>query len=98
MFKKVPYGVKVRIKGNSMSGYRVEECIKSIWFAPFFDTWCNMIKYSGGKKIEVFDNFEDAQEFAQECYDKWIKYYNEKEESAKIEKRIAKTVAWQIPA
>ena len=98
MFKKVPYGVKVRIKGNSMSGYRVEECIKSNRFLPFLDVWMHVCFFKDGKKIEAFQYFEEAQAFAEICYDKWIKYYNEKEESAKIEKRIAKTVAWQIPA
>lgn len=97
MFKKVPYGVKVRIKGNGVTGYRVQRCISYNRFIPFLNIWSDIAVYNGGNKTVVFDTLEAAQKVAMKDYDTWIDYYKRCEEEAKQTKKISNKVVWEYP-
>ena len=97
MFEKVPYGVKVRVKGSIDTGYVVEEAICTYRFLPFLDSWVAVSKFSGGKRTDIFTDYDEAQEFAQVCYDNWMKYYATKEEAKRQRKIVAKSKVLQIP-
>jgi len=46
MFKKVPYGVKVRVRGNEKNGFIAEYAIHASRFFTLFDTWSVIKRWS----------------------------------------------------
>ena len=94
MFEKVPYGVKVRVRGNEQDGFIAEYAICTTRFLPFLDNW-NIIKnYSDS--TSTYSTLELAKEVAMIKYHSWMNFYEREEE----EKRIAKSqrkVVWKHP-
>ena len=97
MFKKIPYGVKVRVRGNEQDGFIAEYALNCSRFYPI--NWWSLISHythTPYTKQDTFPTFELAKEAAMTQYDSWIKFYERKEE----EKRIAKSqrkVVWKHP-
>lgn len=95
MFKKVPYGVKVRVKGNDSTGYVAQYAICCSRFFPA--QWTTIVHFKNGKEFHSFETLEEAQAAAKKEYDTWVKYYVEKEARRKTLKDVAKSPAWQFP-
>jgi hypothetical protein len=94
MFEKVPYGVKVRVRGNEQDGFIAEYAICTYRFFPFLDTWTVIKNYSDS--TSTYSTLEHAKEVAMIKYHSWINFYERAEE----EKRIAKSqrkVVWKHP-
>ena len=94
MFKKVPYGVKVRVRGNEKNGFIAEYAINTFRFLPFLDNWSLIKHYSDS--TSTYSTLELAKEVAMIKYRSWMKFYKNEEE----EKRIAKSqskVIWKHP-
>lgn len=89
MFKKVPYGLKVRIRGDHINGYKVEECLHASRFFPFMDYWAG--------SPHVFKTLDDAKKFAKDSYDRWIVYYERKAQEAIRLNKVSKTIVWEFP-
>ena len=54
MFKKVPYGIKVRVKGNDVTGYRAQLCISYIRFVPFLNIWSDItVRKNGVRQVAI---------------------------------------------
>lgn len=101
MFDKVPYGVKVRIKGSDETGYTVQNCLHYSRFFRFLNIWNDVAsysanKYSAFKRVVVFATLEEAKEIALKDYAEWISYFKNREEEKKQVKKISKTV-WEYP-
>ena len=96
MFKKIPYGVKVRVRGNEQDGFIAEYATHCIRFAPFFDSWTIKKYYSEGKYIEMFPTLELAKHAAMDEYVGWIDFYKRREETKRIAKSQRKIV-WKHP-
>ena len=103
MFKKIPYGVKVRVRGNEQDGFIAEYALYCARFTPFLDNWSIIRNYPSGNvsfPLNTFATFELAKEAAMEQYDSWIKFYERKQEEERISVRIAKSqrsVVWKHP-
>lgn len=98
MFKKVPYGVKVRVKGNEVTGYRAQLCITCSRILPdFMNIWSDIHAYENGIQTIVFDTLEAARAVAMKEYESWIAYYKQCEEETKQTKKVAKKVVWEHP-
>jgi len=98
MFKKIPYGVKVRVRGNEKDGFIAECAIRTYWFLPFMDDWRLIHRYTHTPytKNDTFPTLESAKEAAMTLYHRWINDFKHEEE----EKRIAKAqckVVWKHP-
>ena len=94
MFKKIPYGVKVRVRGNEQDGFVAEYAICTYRFFPFLDTWTVIKNYSDS--TSTYSTLERAKEVAMIKYHSWMNFYEREEE----EKRIAKSqrkVVWKHP-
>jgi len=101
MFKKVPYGVKVRVRGNEQDGFIAEYATCCSRFLPFFDRWF-VINYfpSADRVSNTFPTFELAKEAAMKQYDSWIGIYKRKDDRKEKEKQVAKAqrkVVWEHP-
>jgi hypothetical protein len=99
MFEKVPYGVKVRVRGNEKDGFVAEYAICTTRFLPFLDNW-NIIKnYPSANRAypsNAFPTLELAKEAAMKQYDSWIDFYERAEETKRIAKSQRKVV-WKHP-
>lgn len=95
MFKKAPYGVKVRVKGNDSTGYVAQYAICCSRFFP--SQWTTLVLFKNGKEIHTFDTLDEAQTVAMHEYDRWIEYYKQKEARKKQLKAVAKLTAWEHP-
>jgi hypothetical protein len=99
MFKKVPYGVKVRVRGNEKDGFVAEYAIHVSRFLPFMDNWSIIQYYPSANlsyPVNTFPTFELAKEAAMKQYDSWIKFYERAEETKRIAKAQRKVV-WKHP-
>jgi hypothetical protein len=98
MFKKVPYGVKVRVRGNEQDGFIAEYAICCTRFMPFLDNWGLISHYTHTPytKQDTFPTFELAKEAAMKQYDSWIGFYKRDEETKRIAKAQRKVV-WKHP-
>ena len=98
MFEKVPYGVKVRVRGNEQDGFIAEYALYCSRLR-LFDHWSITRHYRSGNAAypsNTFPTLELAKEAAMREYDNWIEFYKRKEE----EKRVAKAqrnVVWKHP-
>lgn len=97
MFKKVPYGVKVRVKGSEKTGYVPQYAICCNRFLPFLDTWTSLYIVEKGVTKACFDTLSEAQEIALARYDEWIAYYKRKEEEDKQRRKVSRKTAWKHP-
>ena len=97
MFKKIPYGVKVRVKGSDETGYVPQIALACYRFLPFFDSWANLYMYTKLGKKNRFDTIEEAQQIAMKEYNQWIAYYKDKEADYKASKKVSKRVVWIHP-
>lgn len=98
MFKKIPHGVKVRVRGNDSIGYVAEYAIGCVRFLPFMDTWSIIKYYDAGRFRDTFPSFESAQTAAMEQYNSWMSYYEHKLEQEKIKKLLKKSrPIWEHP-
>lgn len=95
MFKKVPHGVKVRVKGSDATGYIAQYAICCTRFFP--SQWTTIVNFKGGKEIHTFNTLEEAQNAAMEEYDRWMQYYEEKEARKRQHKAVARLTAWEHP-
>lgn len=100
MFKKIPYGVKVRVRGNEQDGFVAEYALNTTRFLPCFDNW-SLIRNSNPTKYSwdwqnTFPTLELAKEAAMEQYDSWIDFYKRREETNRILKAQRRTV-WKHP-
>ena len=98
MFKKVPYGVKVRVRGNEKDGFIAERAICTTRFTPFLDNWSLISRYTHTPytKNDTFPTLESAKEAAMEQYNSWINFYERAEETKRIAKSQRKVV-WKHP-
>ena len=100
MFKKIPYGVKVRVRGNDATGYVAEYCLHYSRFVRFFNTW-SIIKYHDPKRYtstNVFPTLQLAQDAAMEQYNRWIGLYQRQEEEKRVAKAVKKSrTVWEHP-
>lgn len=99
MFKKVPYGVKVRVRGSDETGYSAEYAINCNRFLPFFDMWSSISYYDRdmGFSSKEFPTLEAAKTGAMKEYDTWIDYFHCKEAEMKLKRRISKKIVWEHP-
>jgi hypothetical protein len=99
MFEKVPYGVKVRVRGNEQDGFVAEYAICTYRFLPFLDNW-NIIQHypsaNRGYASNTFPTLELAKEAAMTRYDSWMNFYKNAEEETRISKSQRKIV-WKHP-
>ncbi len=98
MFKKVPYGVKVRVRGNEKDGFIAEYTLHSSRFAAFLHDWRLISRYTHTPftKHDTFPTLESAKEAAMESYNSWINFYKREEERKRIAKGQSKVV-WKHP-
>ena len=99
MFKKIPYGVKVRVRGNEKDGFIAEYALHTTRLFPLFESWSVIQNYpsaNGRLPSNTFTTFELAKEAAMEQYDSWIRFYERKEETNRISKSQRKVV-WKHP-
>lgn len=99
MFEKIPYGVKVRVRGNEKDGFIAEYAICCSRFLPFFDAWTIIKHYPSGNicySTDTFPTLELAKEAAMIKYDGWIKHFKREEEEKKVAKAQRKIV-WKHP-
>lgn len=97
MLKKVPYGIKVRVKGNDVTGYRAQLCISYSRFVPFLNIWSDISIRKNGVRQVVFASLREAQVVALKEYDQWISYAKFREDEDKQTKKVAKKVVWEHP-
>lgn len=97
MFEKIPYGVKVRVKGSDDTGYICQVAICCNRFLPFIDMWTDLVHFERGVKITRFETLGEAQDVALAEYNSWIKYYKNKEAEAKERKKARNKVVWEHP-
>lgn len=108
MFKKIPYGVKVRVRGNEQAGFIAEYALRCSLFSPFFDDWRLISHYTHTPytKQDTFLTFDLAKEAAMSQYDSWISFYKREEDWISFykreeeTKRIAKAqrkIVWKHP-
>jgi len=99
MFEKIPYGVKVRIRGNEKDGFIAEYAICCSRFLPFFDSW-NIIRHYPSANlsypVNTFPTLASAKLAAIERYDGWINHFKREEEEKKVAKAQRKIV-WKHP-
>ena len=97
MFEKIPYGVKVRVRGNEQVGFVAEYAICCSRFFPFLDNW-NVIRYRGGSfsSLDTFPTLELAKEEAMNQYDRFINLYKSEEVTKRIVKE-QRSVVWKHP-
>ena len=96
MSKKIPYGVKVRVRGKSGIGYKAELCINYSRFSPF-NIWTEISSRKSGWTTYVFDTLKDAQEAAMSQYDSWIAYKKHDEEKKQKLKKVPNGTVWEHP-
>lgn len=99
MFEKVPYGVKVRVRGNEKVGFIAEYAICTTRFLPFLDNWSIIKNYSSANprySTDTFPTLESAKEAAMTQYDRWINHFERDEETKRIAKSQRKVV-WKHP-
>lgn len=94
MFKKVPHGVKVRVRGNEQSGFIAEIDFDAYRFLPFLGIW-NTIK-NETSHLETFPTFELAQEAAMRHYHRWVGYNIEREKT-RLVKKVSRQTVWEHP-
>ena len=98
MFKKIPYGVKVRVRGNEQDGFIAECAINCSRFFSFADDW-NPIRhytYEPIKLHDTFPTFELAKEAAMIQYNIWFDFYK-KIENVKSQHKSQRKVVWKQP-
>ena len=98
MFKKIPYGVKVRVRGNEQDGFIAEYTLHASRFTPFLADWRLISHYTHTPftKNDTFLTLESAKEAAMESYNSWINFYEREEETKRIAKAQRK-VLWKHP-
>ena len=96
MSKKIPYGVKVRVRGKTGIGYKAEICINYSRFSPF-NIWTPISSRKRGYTAYTYDTLEDAQEAAMSQYNDWIDYYKRDEENKQKLKKVPNGTIWEYP-
>mgnify|MGYP000026141105 FL=1 len=98
MFEKVPYGVKVRVRGNEQAGFIAEYVICPYRFLSFMDNWNLISRYTHTPftKHGTFPTLELAKEAAMTKYDSLINHFRHDEEQKKIAEAQRKVV-WKHP-
>ena len=97
MFKKIPYGVKVRVRGNEQDGFIAEYALHTTRFLPFMDNWSQYYPSANlSYPSNTFPTLELAKEAAMKQYDSWIDFYDRWEETKRIAKAQRKVV-WKHP-
>jgi hypothetical protein len=95
MFKKIPYGVKVRVRGNDEIGYIAEYAIYCSRFLPFMDDWTVIKDY---RSSDTFTTQEAAQKAAMAQYNSWISFYKRKDKEKKLKRKLANSrTIWEHP-
>ena len=95
-FKKVPYGVKVRVKGNDETGYTAECALHCSRILPA--CWTTVVAYDKDHKAVCrFETLKEAKAVAMHEYDRWISFYMRKEAERKDAKMASKQVVWEHP-
>lgn len=98
MFKKIPYGVKVRVRGNEQDGFIAEYTIGCFRFLPFLNNWNIISHYTHSPYIrhDTFPTVDLAKEAAMTKYNSWINFYKQEEETKRVAKS-QRTVVWKHP-
>ena len=98
MFKKIPYGVKVRVRGNEQDGFIAEYTIGCFRFLPFLNNWNIISHYTHSPyiKYDTFPTVDLAKEAAMTKYNSWINFYKQEEETKRVAKS-QRTVVWKHP-
>jgi hypothetical protein len=99
MFEKVPYGVKVRVRGNEKDGFIAEYAIHASRFFTLFDAWSIIKHYPSANSRyseDTFPTLELAKEAAMIQYNRWINHFERDEEEKKVAKSQRKIV-WKHP-
>lgn len=91
MFKKIPHGVKVRVIGNEVDGYIVQQAICCLRFLPlpFLDDFTTVGVYIADKDMAI--------QHANNTYDSWMRYYARKEAAKARAKSLKKHIVWRKP-
>lgn len=97
MFDKVPYGVKVRVRGKSGVGYKADVCISYNRFLPFVNLWTPISSRKSAWTSYVFETLEEAQDAALASYKGWIDYYKRDEENKRMLKAVPNGNVWEHP-
>jgi hypothetical protein len=99
MFKKIPYNVKVRVRGNEQDGFVAEYALDCWRFLPFMDNWRPISNYKPFRKWNLditFPTLEEAKAAAMEKYDSWIDSYKRSEETKRASK-VQRNIIWEHP-
>jgi hypothetical protein len=98
MFKKVPYGVKVRVCGNEKDGFIAEYALYTYRFLPFIDDWRLISHYTHTPytRHDTYPTLASAKLAAMTQYDSWINHFKREEETKRIAKAQRK-VLWKHP-
>jgi hypothetical protein len=97
MFQKIPYGLKVRVRGSEDTGYRADICYGYNRFFPFLNIWTDLARYNYGLPTVAFKTMDEATEVAMTEYNRAISYYVQKEEKDKQLKKVSKRTVWEHP-
>lgn len=79
IFEKVPYNVKVRVKGDEQTGYVVQSCISYNRFFPFMNTWRTIGSQGATWGEFIFKTLEEAEAVAAKEYKGWMDFYEARE-------------------
>jgi hypothetical protein len=82
---KNSYGIKVRVTGDEVSGYKVQDCINYVPFLPFLNKWYT--------QSAVYFSLTQAQQAAMARYNEWVQFYQKRE----LKKKQSKVVVWEYP-
>lgn len=98
MFKKIPYGVKVRVRGNEQDGFIAEYALCAECFLPFINDWkpINYYAHAPVKRHDTFPTFDLAKEAAMSQYNSWIDFYEQVDETKRVVK-LQRKVVWKHP-
>ena len=93
--EKVPYGVKVRVKGDDIGGYVAQYALHCSRIFPA--SWTSIVAYTSDldKAQTCFTTFEEAHVAAVEEYNRWIAFYKRNEERKKEVKKVSNKVVWK---
>lgn len=93
---KHPYGIKVRVRGDDNSGYRIQYTYNNFRFLPFLTMWFDYEPYINGSRTTVFSHIDNAKKWALSWYDRMIEQAKE-EIDRKKKRKNAKKVVWEHP-
>lgn len=96
MFKKIPHGIAVRVRGNDVDGYRIQYTYRRHQILRFMTMWFDHDIYIGGRRLATVPTLEIAQEQALNKYNDMIEWAD-KQLAIKNARKKAKKIVWEHP-